>query len=165
MSRLKNALLNWRAHVWRALGGGVGVLVMLSIAEMKHFPIAFVPFVTSVVNVIAMPDALPGQSRPLIGGHLLSAFIGLSLLQVLGSSAFVAALAVALSIVAMHFTRTMHPPAGINPLIIVTYALPWSFLLMPVLAGAILLAAFAYVWHLIGGQFIDNQGKWPHSWY
>ncbi len=81
-----------------------------------------------------------------------------------GSGATAAALAVSLAIAAMHLTRTMNPPAGINPLIIVTSALPWSFLLMPVLAGIILLTAFAYIWHGIENRFVDHEGKWPATW-
>ena len=40
-------------------------------------------------------------------------------------------------------TGTFHPPAGINPLLVVSGNLPWTFLFAPVLAGALLLAAFA----------------------
>jgi CBS-domain-containing membrane protein len=134
------------------------------LAEMGHFPIALVPFATSVVNVIALPDALPGQPRALIGGHVISTIVGLSVLSLLGSSALAAALAVALAIGAMHFTRTMHPPAGINPLIIVTSSLPWSFLLVPVLAGVLLLTMLAYIWHGIENRLIDHEGRWPVSW-
>lgn len=162
---LENIKANWRTYAWRALGGGIGLYAMQLLAEMGHFPIALVPFATSVVNVISLPDAPPGQPRALIGGHLISAFIGLLVLTVLGSSALAAALAVGLAIVAMHFTRTMHPPAGINPLIIVTSSLPWSFLFMPVLAGALLLTALAYVWHGIENRFVDHEGKWPASWF
>ena len=151
--------------MWRALGGGIGIYAMQWLAEMGHFPIALVPFATSVVNVIALPDAPPGQPRALIGGHLISAFVGLSVVSLLGSSAIAAAFAVALAITLMHFTRTMHPPAGINPLIIVTSSLPWSFIVIPVLAGVILLTALAYVWHGIENRFIDHQGKWPLSWF
>ena len=162
---LENAKANWKTYCWRALGGGIGIYAMQLLAEMGHFPIALVPFATSVVNVIGLPDAPPAQPRALIGGHLISTVIGLSVLSLLGSGAFAAALAVALAITAMHMTRTMHPPAGINPLIIVTSALPWSFLLMPVLAGVILLTVLAFIWHGIENHFVDHEGKWPASWY
>ncbi|MBY0530336.1 MAG: HPP family protein [Xanthobacteraceae bacterium] len=138
---------------------------MQLLAEMGHFPIALVPFATSVVNVISLPDAPPAQPRALIGGHLISTVVGLSVLSLFGSSAFAAALAVGLAIVAMHFTRTMHPPAGINPLIIVTSSLPWSFLVMPVLVGVLLLTALAYIWHGIENRFVDHEGRWPARWY
>lgn len=164
-SILENAKANWKTYTWRALGGGIGIYAMQWLAEMGHFPIALVPFATSVVNVIGLPDAPPGQPRALIGGHLISTVIGLSVLSVFGSSALAAAFAVALAIAAMHLTRTMHPPAGINPLIIVTSSLPWSFLFVPVLAGVIVLTALAYVWHGIENHFVDHEGKWPASWY
>ena len=161
---MQNLRANWKTYSWRALGGGIGIYAMQWLAEMGHFPIALVPFATSVVNVIALPEALPAQPRALIGGHLLSTFIGLLVLSLFGSSALAAALAVALAIGAMHLTRTMHPPAGINPLIIVTSSLPWGFLLVPVLTGVLLLTALAYVWHGIENRLIDHEGKWPTSW-
>ncbi len=160
----ENVRANWKTYVWRALGGAIGIYAMQWLAEIGHFPIALVPFATSVVNVLALPDAPPGQPRALIGGHLISAFVGLVVLSTLGSSALAAAFAVGLAIVAMHFTRTMHPPAGINPLIIVTSSLPWSFLLVPVLAGVILLTVLAYLWHGVENRFIDHTGKWPERW-
>ena len=101
----------------------------------------------------------------MLGGHLISAFVGLSVLWIFGSSAIAAAFAVALAIALMHFTRTMHPPAGINPLIIVTSSLPWSFILMPVLTGVILLTVLAYIWHGIENRFVDHDGRWPASWW
>ena len=164
-SLLENIKANWKTYCWRALGGGIGIYAMMFLAEMGHLPIALVPFATSVVNVIALPDAPPGQPRALVGGHLISTLVGLSVLSVLGSHPFAAALAVGLAIAAMHLTRTMHPPAGINPLIIVTSSLPWSFLFVPVLAGVLLLTTLAYVWHGIENRLIDHEGKWPASWY
>jgi CBS-domain-containing membrane protein len=161
----ENVRSNWKTYLWRALGGAIGIYAMQLLAEMGQFPIALVPFATSVVNVIGLPDAAPGQPRALIGGHLISTIIGLSVLSLFGSSELTAALAVGLAIVAMHFTGTMHPPAGINPLIIVTSSLPWSFLLMPVLAGVVILTALAFIWHGIENRFVDHQGKWPASWW
>jgi hypothetical protein len=48
--------------------------------------------------------------------------------------------------------RDQSPAGGSNNL-------PWSFLFVPVLAGAVLLAAFAYVWH----RWIRRQ-PWPQRW-
>jgi CBS-domain-containing membrane protein len=165
ISLLENIRSNWKTYLWRALGGAIGIYAMLFLAEMGHFPIALVPFATSVVNVIGLPDAAPGQPRALIGGHIISTLIGLSMLSLFGISEIVAAAAVGLSIAAMHMSGTMHPPAGINPLIIVTSSLPWSFLFVPVIAGVIVLTVLAYIWHGIENRFIDHQGKWPVSWW
>jgi CBS-domain-containing membrane protein len=59
----------------------------------------------------------------------------------------------------MYVTGTFHPPAGINPLLVVSGNLPATFLLAPVLAGAVLLTAFCYLWHRgVRGQ------PWPRRW-
>jgi len=68
-------------------------------------------------------------------------------------------LAVGLAIPAMYLTGTFHPPAGIDPLLVVTNSLPWSFLLTPVLAGALLLTGFAYLWH----RWLHCR-PWPQRW-
>ena len=59
----------------------------------------------------------------------------------------------------MYVTGTFHPPAGINPLLVVSGNLSWTFLLAPVLAGALLLTAFCYFWH----RTVRRQ-SWPHRW-
>ena len=62
--------------------------------------------------------------------------------------------------VAMHWTRTFHPPAGIDPLIVVANDMPLSFLLAPVAVGACSLAAFAFIWHNL-----VRRGSWPQRWW
>jgi len=111
------------------------------------------------VLVIGSPDVEPAQPRALIGGHLISALVGLAVLKLTGPQAWAAAAAVGLSILAMYVTGTFHPPAGINPLLVVSGNLPSTFLLAPVLAGAVLLTAFCYVWH----RGVRRQ-PWPRRW-
>ena len=152
--------MNWPFIVTGAAGGAVAIGAMEWFSAFSEFPLASIPFATSIVLVLGSPDAAPAQPRALIGGHLLSALVGLLVLQVTGPSAFAAAMAVGLAIVAMHATRTFHPPAGINPLLIVTNAMPWTFLVIPVGAGALLLAAFAWSWHKIG-----PDKTWPQRWW
>jgi CBS-domain-containing membrane protein len=151
---------NWLFIVAGAAGGAVAIGAMEGFSAFSQFPLASIPFATSIVLVMGSPDALPAQPRALVGGHLISALVGLLVLQVTGPHAWAAAVAVGLAIVAMHATRTFHPPAGINPLLIVINALPWSFLVVPVAAGAALLAAFAFLWHKIG-----PDKDWPKHWW
>lgn len=51
-------------------------------------------------------------------------------------------------------------PAGIDPLLVVVNAMPWSFLFVPVATGALALALFAFVWHLTVRRF-----DWPTRWW
>jgi CBS-domain-containing membrane protein len=130
------------------------------LAERTTVPLLFVPFATSIVLVMGSPEAEPAQPRALVGGHLVSAAVGLLLLQVTGPGPWAAATAVGLAIIAMHATRTFHPPAGIDPLVIVINNMPLSFLIIPVAVGACLLVAFAIIWHNV-----LRRGSWPLRWW
>jgi CBS-domain-containing membrane protein len=135
----------------------IGVMELLS-AEL-NYPLAVIPFATSIVLVIGSPDAVPAQPRALIGGHLVATLVGLMVLHAAGPQGWAAAAAVGLAVLAMFVTRTFHPPAGINPLLVVSANLPWTFVVAPVLAGALLLTAFAFVWH----RWVRHE-SWPHHW-
>lgn len=64
-----------------------------------------------------------------------------------GPHAWSLGLAVGVAIVAMMVTRTVHPPAGSNPVIVFLSHPGWSFLFFPVLAGAVLLTFVALLFH------------------
>lgn len=150
----------WFAILAGAAGGAIAIAAMEFLSAHLMFPLASIPFATSIVLVMGSPAAKPAQPRALAGGHLISALIGLAVLNVAGPQAWAAALAVGLAIAAMHATDTFHPPAGINPLLIVLGAMPISFLLVPVAAGVLLLIGFAYAWHNL-----LRQTPWPERWW
>jgi CBS-domain-containing membrane protein len=81
-------------------------------------------------------------------------------LKLAGPEAWVAALAVGVAMLAMLLSDSFHPPAGINPLIIVMNGMSWSFVLVPVAAGALLLLAYSWVWN----NFVRRQ-RWPDRWW
>jgi CBS-domain-containing membrane protein len=147
----------------QAVAAGLGVAFAIGGMEWSslasHYPLVLIPFATSIVLVIGSPDVEPAQPRALIGGHLVATLVGFVVLRLAGPQAWAAAAAVGLAVLAMYLTGTFHPPAGINPLLVVSGGLPWSFLLAPVLAGAVSLTAFAYVWH----RWILRR-PWPLRW-
>jgi CBS-domain-containing membrane protein len=143
-----------------AAGGAVAIAFMVLISERAGMPLQFIPFATSIVLVMGSPDQEPAQPRALVGGHLISTVIGLVLVALTGPSPWAAACSVGLSMVAMHATRTFHPPAGIDPLIAVYYGKPWGFFLAPVAVGVGLLVVFAFAWH---NAF--QRGSWPRRWW
>lgn len=141
------------------VGCAFAIYVMESSSALAAYPMAAIPFATSIVLVISQPAAIPAQPRALIGGHLISALIGMFVLALTGPGAVAAAVAVGLAVLVMMLTDTLHPPAGINPLLVVTGNLPWSFIVAPVLVGALMLAAFAFVWHRL-----VLRKSWPARW-
>lgn len=144
------------AIVVGAAGGCVAIALMQYVSDRTTFPLMLIPFATSIVLVMGSPTAEPAQPRPLVCGHLLATLVGLVMVKLVGPSAWAAAVAVGLAMIAMHLTRSFHPPAGIDPLIVVHHDLSWGFLVMPVGAGALLLAAFAFAWH----NLLRREG-WP----
>ncbi len=150
----------WLVIVAGALGAAVAVGAMELFAMRAAIPLMAIPFGTSIVLVLGSPELDAAQPRALIGGHIVSTLVGLLVLAVTGPQPWAAALAVGLAMVAMHVTRTFHPPAGIDPLLVVVNNMSWSFLAVPVAAGAVLLALFAWVWHLAVRRY-----DWPQRWW
>jgi CBS-domain-containing membrane protein len=129
------------------------------------FPLMAIPFATSIVTVLGSPKAEPAQPRALIGGHLISTLVGLLIVKLCGPAPWAAALAVGLAMAAMHLTETFHPPAGIDPLVVVINDMSWSFLVAPVGIGALLLALFAFAWHNMVARGANKADTWPTRWW
>ena len=153
------------AIVAGAIGAAVAVAVMEIASTSAEFPLMAIPFATSIVLVMGSPDAEPAQPRALIGGHLVSTLIALATFHVFGNGPWIAALAVGLAMIGMHATRTFHPPAGIDPLVVAVNGMSWTFLLAPVGVGAVLLAAFAFAWHNLAHLGAKDAPAWPRRWW
>ncbi len=161
------------AVVVGAAGGAAAIAIMELLSARTDFPLMAIPFATSIVLVMGSPEAEPAQPRALVGGHLVATLVGLCAVKIAGPGPWVAAAAVGLSIIAMHLTRTFHPPAGIDPLVIVIHDMSWSFLLAPVAAGALMLAVFAFLWHNALGRVVagtragarPGARSWPQRWW
>ncbi len=141
------------------LGAAIAIGVMEWMSIEFQYPLAVVPFATSIVLVIGSPQLPAAQPRALIGGHVISTLVGLAMVKSVGPQPWVAAVAVGLSVLVMMLTDTFHPPAGIDPLLVVSANLSWQFLLAPVLAGTFMLTAFALVWH----RWLWRR-NWPERW-
>lgn len=105
----------------------------------------------SAVLLFAVPQGALSQPWAVVGGHLISAGIGVSCQQLLPEHSWTPALAVGLAVGAMHYLRCIHPPGGATALAAViggadVHALGYHYLLMPVAinVAAILLMAVAF---------------------
>jgi CBS-domain-containing membrane protein len=148
-----------------ATGGAIAIGIMEAFSMSTAFPLMAIPFATSIVTVLGSPAAEPAQPRALIGGHLLSTLVGVLMVKICGPAAWAAALAVGLAMFAMHLTGTFHPPAGIDPLVVVVNNMSWSFMLAPVGVGALLLTLFAFVWHNLVARGPNKGDIWPTRWW
>ncbi|WP_281850901.1 HPP family protein [Dyella sp. GSA-30] len=144
----------------RGLIGGTAAIVVLGLAgQGLHQTVLIAPFGASCVLLFAAPESPFAQPRNLVFGHLLTASVGLAMLWLAGSSIWSVGLAVGLVVALMELTRTVHPPAGANPIVIMLGGkASLLFLFTPVLCGVGLLLALALVVNNVGGK------RWPLRW-
>jgi CBS-domain-containing membrane protein len=121
------------------LGGFVAIGVIAGLFEGTAWPLVLGSFGASCVLIFGFPDVPFSQPRNVVVGHFLSSLSGLAFLSLFGPHWWSVALAVGTAIALMMWTRTVHPPAGSNPVIIYLLQPGWGFLLAPTLLGAVVL--------------------------
>lgn len=143
----------------RAVGAAIAIGIMEALARLAGEPLARVPFVTSIVLVMALPGSDGARPYAVIGGHLLSAASGLVALAVLGAGETPAAVAVGVAVLLMQAARALHPPAGIGAMLVATQGLPLHWILSPVLAGALLLVVYGALWLRLEAIFVGAAAR------
>lgn len=156
----KETLIDVKEHILTFIGSfvGIGLIGLLNsqylVASENLFLIG--SFGASSVLVYGIINSPLAQPRNLIGGHVISAIIGVTIIKLFPNELwFACALAVSLSIVAMQVTKTLHPPGGATALIAVTggakiKAMGYLYVLSPVLTGVLILFLVALVFNNLG---------------
>lgn len=145
------------------VGGFLSILVLAYLGMSTNTPWLMAPFGATCVLLFAVPSSPLAQPRNIIVGHFICSLVGLIALYSLGNSIFVMSLAVGIAIMLMQYFRSIHPPAGANPLVIILAGkdvVGFDFLITPVLTGSFVLVGIAMI--------INNGGeknKWPIYWH
>jgi CBS-domain-containing membrane protein len=142
------------------LGGLLAIGAVAYLAHATRQPLLLGSFGATCVLAFGFPESPFSQPRNIIGGHVLSSLSGLLYLTLFGPTWWSTALALATAIMVMLWTRTVHPPAGSNPVIVMMTRPDWMFVLTPTLVGAAILTAVAVLY--------NNQGKnrsYPKYWF
>jgi hypothetical protein len=98
----------------------LGTLSLPRLFDQRLFAAVFTPAFCGSAVLVGFPDSPFGQPRNVVGGHVISALVGLTVGEAVGligvsghATTFVTAPAsVAIAITVMLLTRTMHPPAA-----------------------------------------------------
>jgi CBS-domain-containing membrane protein len=109
---------------------------------------------SSAVLLFAVPQGNLSQPWPLVGGHLLSAFVGVTCIQLIGNQLLAASIAVGLAVTIMYYARCTHPPGGATALGAVlggptVHELGYQFVLTPVLLNTIIILTIAIVFNAL----------------
>ena len=155
----KETLVDYKEHFWAFIGAfiGMGTISWLQYRAFPEQDYVFLigSFGASCVLVYGVIQSPLAQPRNLIGGHLVSAIIGVSIQKLLPETVWLSApLAVALSVVIMQVTKTLHPPGGATALIAVTGSpqikeLGYWYVINPVLSGVLILFVAALIFNNI----------------
>ncbi len=140
------------------LGGGVAILAILTVSA--HYlgttdALLIIPSMgASAVLLFAVPHGALSQPWNVLGGHLVSALIGVTCFLLVPHTFAAASLAVGLAIGAMYYLRCIHPPGGATALAAViggetTHALGYRFVLTPVLENVLVILLVAVVFNYL----------------
>lgn len=141
------------------LGGFLAIAVIALLAQGLHLALVLGSFGASCVLVFGYPDVPFSQPRNVILGHLLSTLVGLAFVHWAGPHWWSVSLAVGSAIALMMMTRTVHPPAGSNPVIVFLLQPDWMFSIFPTLTGAVVLVLVAILFHNL-----TRPANWPKYW-
>lgn len=135
---------------------GIGLIGFLNSLNMESADNIFLigSFGASAVLVYGATNSPLAQPRNLIGGHLISALVGVAVYKLLPLNPEIVwlkcALAVSLSIVLMQITKTVHPPGGATALIAnigtaKVKSLGFFYVINPVLMGVLIMLVVALI--------------------
>lgn len=154
---------------WSWIGSFIGIaavaLLHYRLVDKNGLLMLIGSFGASAVLIYGAIRSPLAQPRNLLGGHILSAFIGVTASQWLGGQPWLAAaVAVSTSIALMHLTKTLHPPGGATALIAViggdsVHNLGYFYVLMPAALGAGVMLIIAL---LVNN--IPKTRRYPEFW-
>lgn len=153
---------------WLGAAVGIGLCAWLSSVwfEARDMTLLIGSFGASAVLIYAAIDSPLAQPRNLLGGHILSAIVGVFCFKTFGATPWVAAsLAVSLAIAVMLVTGTLHPPGGATALIAVVgspvvHKLGYYYAIVPAGLGALILLSVALV-----TNNLSNNRHYPKFWF
>ena len=144
---------------WSVAGASIGIAIALWLVADGRSPFLLASLGGSTVFLFALTETEAAQPRALFGGHLGGALIGILAFRFFGDALWVSVLAVVVTMVFMVITRTVHPPAGANPLFMVHNHAGVVVLMKPVLLGVGILFLVTFVWSRV------RPGKsYPVTW-
>jgi CBS-domain-containing membrane protein len=151
------------ASLWNialpAVAAGVVISLLGLLGQITDSTLLVAPLGASAALIWMVPSSALAQPRAVVGGSLVAALIGLSVLGILGASPIAAGLSVALALIAMKGAKVFHPPAGALPILIVsTQPEPPSFLAALAISTLLIVAAGALFHHL------SKKELYPIKW-
>ena len=167
--KIKTGDVNLGDVFWSWIGAFIGIAAVayanFNLIEDTDLVMVIGSFGASAVLIYGAIGSPLAQPRNLIGGHIISAIIGVTFYKVFPSQLWLASsLAVATAIAVMHATKTLHPPGGATALIAVigsskVHSLGYLYAVVPAGLGAVIMLVVA----LLVNNIPKNR-RYPDFW-
>ncbi len=147
-----------KERIVSGVGACVGIFVVFFVSQYflddQGTLIILASMGSSAVLLFTVPHGNLSQPWPLLGGHLLSALVGVSSVQLIENQMLAASVAVGISVTVMYYARCIHPPGGATALGAVLggpaiHELGYQFVLTPVLLNTILILIVAIAFNAL----------------
>ena len=103
-------------------------------------------FGSSMVLLYGYPESPFAQPKNIFFGHLLTALVGIIILNFVPLPIFLTLpIAVGLGVGLMFLFNVTHPPAGGNPIIVIIGSVSLDYLINPIITGSIIVLAFGII--------------------
>lgn len=133
-------------HLIESIIAGIGAFIGLSllglIAQKADTMMIIAPFGATAVLLFSAPNSPFSKPLNIFGGYAISTVIGSLILLYSNNDWLVVGAGLGLTIMLMHWTKTVHPPAGANFLIVTQGHLTF-YLLEPLFIGLVSLIIIA----------------------
>jgi CBS domain-containing membrane protein len=176
LARLKKFVMSFLAvplqvdarERWRAfMGAAFGILITALVSRYlvdTSLPATWLvaPMGASAVLVFAAPASPMAQPWSVLGGHLISALVGITCASTLSDPVWAGSVSVGVAIALMFSLRCLHPPGGATALLaVILHATSYRFALFPVLVNSLLLVSAGVVYNNLTGRAYPHAQRSP----
>jgi len=162
-----------RVNLYEIVWSWIGAFLGIAVVALVHYHIfagtdrvmIIGSFGASAVLIYGAIRSPLAQPRNLIGGHVISAIIGVTTYNILSHHMWLASsVSVATAIAVMHATKTLHPPGGATALIAVIgsqkiHNLGYLYAVIPAGLGAVIMLLIALI-----VNNIPKDRRYPEFW-
>jgi CBS domain-containing membrane protein len=143
VQKTKKSLLIQYLIIIMEIGCSIGFLAFL--ADKEQIPLLIAPFGATAAMIYGVPNSQMAKIKNMLCGHLFSAAIGIFCYKFFGGSWYSVTLGLSLAVIFMLITNTMHPPGGATAVLCIISRADFSFLLLPLGLGLLVLTFIYYL--------------------